>query len=315
MNIIFFGSGNFAVPSLKALLKAGHKVLSVVTQPDRKSGRGLSLGQTPVKLAAEEAGLKVYQPRQINSLEPQEFLKNLKPDLFVVIAYGQILSQQILDIPKVLPINAHASLLPKYRGAAPINWAIIRGENATGITIIRMSQEMDAGDILSQKPVDIKDDDTAVTLEQRLSDSTAVLLADSLELIKNGKYTLTPQDKEEASFAPKLKKQDGLVDWGKSAADIYNLVRGCLGWPGAFTYYRGKVLKVYKALVLKFESSNVRMLPGEIREVSQEGITVAAGQDSGIVIKELQIEGKRIMTAREFIAGHKISAGEILGKK
>ncbi|MCX5703810.1 MAG: methionyl-tRNA formyltransferase, partial [Candidatus Omnitrophica bacterium] len=249
MNIVFFGSDNFAVFPLKALIASGYRISCVVTQPDRRKGRGLAVGPTAVKLAAQGAELKIYQPNEVNSTGAVKFLKALGPDLFVVIAYGQILSQEILDIPKIFSINVHASLLPKYRGAAPINWAIINAETATGITVIKMVKSMDAGAIIQQQKLEIGNDEDSIMLEDKLSKLAAEVLIDSLKSIENNGYKLTPQDEADASLAPKLKKEDGLVIWSKPARQIHNLVRGCLGWPGAFTYYRGKLLKIYKVRV------------------------------------------------------------------
>jgi len=314
MNIIFFGSSDFAAPSLEALLTSGYKISCVVTQPDRRKGRGLNLSGTVIKTIALESGLRIYQPKQINTSEARGLLKKLEPDLFVVIAYGQILSRQILDIPKILAINVHASILPKYRGAAPINWAIINGEKNTGLTIIKMTEKMDAGPIIAQKTMEISDEDTAVTLENRLSEETAELLLDSLKSIAANNYNLKSQDKNMVSLAPKLKKEDGLINWAKPAQNIYNLIRGCLEWPGAFTYYNGKLLKVYKAKVGLRVSRFLSSHPGEIIDVSKEGIAVATGKDN-LSIEELQIEGKRRMKIEEFIRGHKILKGEILGQK
>ena len=314
MDIVFFGSSNFAVPSLKALKTSGHKISCVVTQPDRKKGRGLSVGATLIKQLAEEFNLKTYQPENINIPEAIKFLKGLNPDLFVVIAYGQILSSDILNIPKALSVNLHASLLPKYRGAAPINWAVIKGEKTTGITVMKMAKEMDAGPIIQQKEIEISNLDTSVTLEDKLSPLAAQLLLTTLSSIEDNSYSLIPQDENKVSFSPKLKKEDGRIDWNKPASDIYNLIRGCISWPGAFTYYSDKLLKIYKARVssqvLEFASSN----PGEILEASKEGIAVFTGKGN-IIIEELQIEGKRRMRVEEFIAGHKILPREILGQK
>jgi len=314
MNIIFFGSANFSVPSLKAILTGGHSISSVVTQPDRQKGRGLQIAETAVKKIAKDAGLNIYQPPRVNTDEVIKFLKSLSPDLFVVVAYGQILSQEILDIPKVFSINAHASLLPKYRGAAPINWAIINGDNKTGITIIKMIDKMDAGPIISQETLDISEDDTSVTLEEKLSSLAAQLLLYAIKSIENKDYHLTAQDETKVSLAPKLKKEDGQINWNKSGQDICNLIRGVLPWPGAFTYYNGKLLKIYRARVSsqvrEFASSN----PGEILEASKGGIVVFTGKGN-IIIEELQIEGKKRMDVKEFIAGHKICVGDILGTK
>lgn len=313
MNIIFFGSSNFAVPSLKAILAAKQEVSCVVTQPDRKKGRGLHLEGTVIKAVAQEAGLKIYQPEDINTPLAEKSLKNLNPDLFVVISYGQILSQQILDIPKIFAINTHASLLPKYRGAAPINRSIINGDTQTGITIIKMTKDMDAGPVILQKIVDI-DNDTAISLEDKLSKPAADLVVESLQLIEKNNYRLREQEADKISFAPKLKKEDGLICWDKPAGDIRNLIRGCVTWPGAFSYYRGKLVKIYKAGVARTQGYKDTGLPGEILEVSKEGIIVATGKDN-LVIEELQIEGKRRMSIEEFISGHKIHAGETFSKK
>lgn len=312
MNILFFGSSRFAVHSLKALLSSEHKISCVVTQPDRAKGRGLRLGATEIKKVALEAGLRVYQPPNINLADAIKFLNNFNAELFIVIAYGQILSREVLAIPKILPINIHASLLPKYRGAAPINWALIKGEKKTGVTLIKMTQDLDAGPVIFQRSIDIAETDTAITLEDKLSKLAAELILESLTAIKQNNYRLTPQNKKEATFAPELKKEDGGIGWNKPASDIYNLIRGCTPWPGAFTYYKGKILKVHKAEIIRLPDSEDRQ-SAEVIEVSKEGIFVATG-DGGLLIKELQIEGKRRMKAEEFIAGHKILPGEIFKK-
>ena len=313
MNIVFFGSSKFAAPSLKAILASKHKVVCAVTQPDKPQGRGLHFAGTVIKTIALDSGIKIYQPDNVNDADTAGLLKELKPDLFVVIAYGQILAQKILDVPKIFSINVHASLLPKYRGAAPINWAIIKGEKKTGISIIKMSKEMDAGPIILQKETDINNFDTAITLEEKLS----VLAADSLSAvissIEDNNYNLQPQDERSVSFAPKLKKEDGRIKWEETAQDIYNLIRGCINWPGAFTYYNDKLLKIYKARVFPYERSAGSPLPGTIADISKEGITVVTSKDK-LTIEELQIEGKRRMNAQDFTAGHKICIGQIFGK-
>ncbi|MFA4842664.1 MAG: methionyl-tRNA formyltransferase [Candidatus Omnitrophota bacterium] len=312
MNIVFFGSSRFAVPSLKALVNSPHKILCVVTQPDKKSGRHLRMEVTPVKEFARKSGLEIFSPQSVNSSHAELFLKSLAPDLFIVIAYGQILSSKLLALPKFFSLNAHASLLPKYRGAAPINWSIISGDNETGVSVMKMVEKMDAGPIILQQKCGIAETDTAVTLEEKLSQIAAVLITESLELVGENRYNLTAQDETKVSLAPKLRKEDGLVDWGKSARDIYNLIRGAQAWPGAFTYYKGKLLKIYKARVVS-QGPQAITKPGEIIDVSNIGITAAAGK-SYLTIEELQIEAKRRMSAAEFIAGHKFSAGEIFGK-
>jgi methionyl-tRNA formyltransferase len=228
------------------------------------------------------------------------------------MAYGQILSQGVLDIPKIFSINVHASSLPKYRGAAPINWAIINGEETTGITVMKMTKEMDAGPIIQQAMLDISDSDTAITLEDKLSQIGAQTLSDTLGAIENNNYRLVPQDESKVSFAPKLKKEDGLIDWSKSIQDIYNLIRGCAGWPSAFTYYQGKLLKILKVSVSPTPRTCVFPSCGEIMRVSKEGIVVATGGDN-LIIEELQIEGKKKMKAEDFISGHRIKPGDRLG--
>lgn len=312
MNIVFFGSSDFAVSSLRTLVKDSYNISCVVTQPDRKRGRGMHIEGTSVKQAALEYGLFIHQPQNINSAEQIKFLKSLNPDLFVVISYGQILSQEVLEIPKIFAINTHASILPKYRGAAPINWAIIKGEKTTGITIIKMTEKMDAGPIILQEKAVIEDLDTAITLQEKLSEVAAQLLKKTLKLIENNNYKLTAQDANEVTFAAKLRKEDGLINWKMHARDIYNLIRGCVGWPGAFTYYEGKLLKIYKAGVLDLSDYSDKK-PGEILEVSKKGIIVTCLK-SNLLIHDLQIEGKKIMSAEDFIAGHRVKAGDILGK-
>jgi methionyl-tRNA formyltransferase len=312
MNIIFFGSSHFAVPSLKALAASGHKILCVVTQPDRKRGRGLHLEGTAVKQASLESRLEIYQPKDINGGQAVQFLKKQDADLFIVMAYGQILSQKILDAPKLMAVNAHASLLPRYRGAAPINWTIINGEKESGVTIIRMVKKMDAGPIILQQAMEIRAQDTALTLEDRLSGLAQDLLMEALNRIEKENLCLVLQDEEKASFAPKLKKGQGLINWKQPAEKIHNLIRGCLGWPGAFTHYKGKFLKIYEAKVIRLSGSDVKRRCGEIINISKDGLVIATHRDD-LLIERLQIEGKKVMTASEFIAGHKLRAGEILG--
>ncbi len=314
MNIIFFGSSEFAVPSLRALLVTGHKISCVVTQPDKKKGRGLYFEGTAVKAVAEEFGIDLYQPRDVNTAEAIKFLKSLSADLFIVISYGQILSREILDIPKIFSINIHASVLPQYRGAAPMNWAIIKGEKTTGITIIKMTEKMDAGATIMQKITDITEDDTIITLEDKLSKMAAESLEDCLKRIENNNYKLISQDEDKVSLAPKLKKEDGLINWSKPAQEIHNLIIGVLNWPGAFTYYQGKLLKIYKTRLTRAPDDQTTRAPGQIIQVSKEGIEVGTGEGS-LIIEELQIEGKRRMKVEEFIAGHKILLREILGTK
>lgn len=296
------------MPSLEALVKAGHEVLCVVTQPDRAKGRGLRIEPTAVKKEAKEAGLKVLQPSDINSADAVKFLKSSGADLFVVIAYGQILSPEILNIPRLFSINAHASLLPKYRGAAPVNWAIINDDKESGITVIKMNEKMDAGEMILKDRETILDSDDCISLSKRLAQKAALCIIKAIEIVENNDYTLIEQDETKVAYAPKLRKDNGLIDWGKTAAEINSLVRGCLNWPGAFTYYKGKSLKIYRARVAGGRLQVIAK-PGEIREVSREGITSACGKDC-LLIEELQMEGGKKMSIAEFIAGHKIKVGE-----
>lgn len=307
MKIIFFGSSNFALPSLRALISNKQDICCVVTQPDRKKGRGMHIEGTAVKSVAQSAGLSIYQPEDVNSPESVKYLRKLNADLFIIISYGQILSQQLLDIPKIFPINAHASLLPKYRGAAPMNWTLINGERSTGVTIIKVIKKMDAGPVIMQKEIDTQDDETVVSLEEKLSKLASEAVIESAKMIKENKYRLWQQDEERVTLAPKLKKSDGLINWERPAAEISNLIKGCVVWPGAFTHYRGKLLKIYRAAVFQLPA---KANPGEIARADKHGITVACGKDC-LVIQELQIEGKRKMSVDEFIAGHRICAGEI----
>ena len=313
MKIVFFGSAHFAVSSLEALIKAEHEVVCVVTQPDKKKGRHLQLSGTDLKSKATAAKLKIFQPENIKSKESVKFLKNLDADLFVIVAYGQIFSQEVLDLPKLMPINIHASLLPRYRGAAPINWAIINGDKSSGVTIMFVTHKMDSGPVIMQQELKIEDKDTSVTLEGKLRKCGAELLISALKVISARNYRLVEQDEDKVILAPKLKKEDGLIDWNTFALDIHNQIRGTLPWPGAHTYYRGKMLKIFQADILPI-FSNHKPVPGEVLRVDNLGIIVASGRGF-LAIKELQLEAGKRMSAQSFIIGHKLAAGEILGKK
>ena len=301
------------MPSLGALLTTGHKISCVVTQPDRRKGRGLLNSSTDIKAVALSHNLELYQPKGINSPDALKFLQGLDADLFIVVSFGQILSSSVLALPKIFCVNLHASLLPRYRGAAPVNWAIINGDSYTGITIIRMNERMDSGEIIAQKKAAIEDSDTAITLEDRLAAEGSALLLGCLQSIESKNFKLTVQDEGSPTLAPKLKKEDGLINWQVPAKQAVNLIRGTAGWPGTFTYYRGKLLKIYKGKVHSPQST-VHSLPGEVINVSGEGIEVAMGEGN-LIIEELQIEGGRRMNVKEFIAGHDISVGEALGIK
>lgn len=312
MKIVFFGSAHFAVPALEALIKSKHEVVCVVTQPDKKKGRHLRVVGTDVKSTAVAAKLKIFQPENIKTKESIKFLKSLDADLFVIVAYGQIFSQEVLDIPKIMPINIHASLLPRYRGAAPINWAIINGDKKSGVTIMYVTLKMDSGPVILQKEIKIEDKDTSVSLEEKLRACGAALLLEALKSIDNRDYHLVEQDEEKVILAPKLQKQDGWINWNTPAGDIHNQVKGVLPWPGAFTNYRGKTLKIFQADVLPL-FPNHKPVPGEVVRADKHEIVVAAARGF-LAIKEMQLEGGRRMPAQSFIIGHKLVAGEILGK-
>ncbi|MDP8230844.1 MAG: methionyl-tRNA formyltransferase [Candidatus Gorgyraea atricola] len=292
MKIVFFGSSEFAVPVLEGL-----DVALVVTQPDRKKGRSQKISSTAVKIKADELKIKTFQSEDVNSKESIEYLKGLGADLFIVVSFGQILSRELLDVPKLYALNVHASLLPKYRGAAPINWAIANAEKETGITIIKMNEKMDEGDIVLKEAVSINKDEDATQLSKKLSKKGAEVLLKCL----GSSIDFEKQDSSKATYAPKLKKEDGLIDWNWSAEKIYNRIRAFVPWPGCFTHLDKKILKIYKASV-RSESSDKK--PGTILEITKEYISVGTGK--GILnIKELQLESKRRMNVEEFIAGHK----------
>jgi len=312
MKLVFFGSSHFAVVSLRALIKSKHEVACVVTQPDKQRGRHLHMAGTDVKSIALDAKLKIFQPENIKTKESVKFLKNIDADVFVIVAYGQIFSQEVLDIPKIMPINIHASLLPRYRGAAPINWAIINGEKKSGITIIYVTFKTDSGPIIMQEEIKIEDQDTSVSLEEKLRNCGANLLIEALISIDNRDYRLVDQEEEKVIYAPKLKKEIGLIDWSTPAVNIHNQVRGVLPWPGAFTSYRGKMLKIFHAEVFPI-FPNHRPCPGEVVRADKHGIVVACGRGF-LKCDELQLEGGKRMSAQNFIIGHKLAAGEILGE-
>ena len=309
MNLVFFGSSQFAVPALKALITSGHNISCVVTQPDRHKGRGLHLEGTIIKSVAIESNLNVFQPESINAKESLTYLRQFNTDLFVVISYGQILSGNVLSIPKTFSINAHASLLPKYRGAAPINWVIINGEKSTGVTIIKLVKKMDAGPVMLQDKIKINETDTCVSLGNSLANLAAKLVIESVSLIEKNNFKLFPQNESEATLFPKLKKGDGLIDWRKKADDINALIRGLYNWPSAYTFYKNKMLKIFSASVNIHTNSKVKVMPGEILNVTKENITIATSAGE-LIISEVQFEGKKRMRVREFIAGHKICVGE-----
>ncbi|OIO79158.1 MAG: methionyl-tRNA formyltransferase [Candidatus Omnitrophica bacterium CG_4_8_14_3_um_filter_43_15] len=311
MNIVFFGTSQFAVPSLEALHKSKHKVLAVVTQPDRKKGRLLQLSAPAVKEAAVRLNLNVLQPVDLGSPEFIENLKSFKADLFVVVSYGNILKKQVLDIPKLFCINLHGSVLPKYRGAAPINWAIINGDETSGVTVMKMNEKMDEGDIILKNKVTIMAYDTAESLSGRLAASGAVLLIKVIEKIEKNTVKFEKQDNSKATYAPKLKKEDGLIDWNKDAVRVDSHIRGMQPWPGAYTYLNNRLIKVCKASIYTKTLSGI---PGEVVGIEKDGLLIAT-RSGAIVIEELQPESSRRMDVDAFAAGYRVKTGNILGSR
>lgn len=303
------GSPEFAIPSLKVLYDSGEKIEAIITQPDRKQGRGLTLTAPPVKIEAERMGIPVYQPERIKETVFVDFIRSISPDIIVVVAYGQILSEDILKTPKYGCINLHGSLLPKYRGAAPIHWAIINGEKRTGVTTILMDEGMDTGDILLQEEIEIDPEDTAGTLSKKLSTKGAGVLLKTVRNLKD--IRPRKQDHSSATYAPLLKKEDGRIDWGKSAEEIRNQVRGMNPWPGAFTLLEGRLLKVWDVIVEKGQGLPIEK-PGRIIQAGGEGILVSTGKGS-LFIRELQLEGRPRTTCKAFLQGHRIKEGTVLG--
>lgn len=307
MKILFMGTPEFAVASLRALIGSDHDVCCVISQPDRPRGRGRKLEPTPVKKLALKHSIEVLQPEKIRTSESISMIGSFKPDMICVAAYGKIIPPEILEIPLMGCVNVHASLLPKYRGAAPVNWAIINGEKKTGITTMLMDEGMDTGDILLKKETGIGEDETASEVLQRLSEIGAGLLLDTISGLEKGSITPVKQDDEQASYAPLLKKEHGVIDWRQPAYRIKNLVRGLQPWPGTFTKLNGKTLKIHRVAI-----SNQTGKPGEILISYGDNLTVAAGEGSVRII-ELQPEGGRRMQTSDFLRGRDISPGTKLG--
>lgn len=317
MNIIFWGSDDFALEHLKALFKSKHRVLACVTSADKPKGRGLNISYSPIKELAQENGVPIFQPRFLDASFVDQ-LKSLNSDLFIVIAYGKILTLDILRIPSLCAMNVHASLLPRYRGAAPINWAIIRGEKQTGLSIIKMNAGLDSGEIIDQFKIDIDPQETAGTLKMKMTQIGPQFLLKTIDSLGRNAYTLKVQDETEVTLAPKLTKELGHIDWNKEALDIHRLARGLLPWPSAYTFYKGKLLKILSTEVA-FE--NFSQAPptadrfpkgtgqeGEVIKISKEGFIIATGSQ-GILIKEVHLEASKPMAAWQFVQGHGLELG------
>lgn len=310
MKIVFMGTPEFAVAPLKALCEDGHEISLVVTQPDKPKGRGHKLLPPEVKVFAESRDIPVYQPKSMKTDEAFERLRAENAELFVVVAYGKILPQRILDIPRYGSINIHTSLLPKYRGAAPIQWSIINGETKTGVTTMRMDDGIDTGDMLVVKPVDIDFSDTGETLHDKLAEAGVEAIRETIRQLEAG--ALRPQKQNDAlsCYAPMISKETGILDFNKDALSLYNLIRALNSYPYASTVYKGQRFKVIRALPVH---ESYRGKAGEILTVTKDGILVKCGEGA-LLICEVQFEGKKKMPVSEFIKGNKIETGVVLGE-
>jgi methionyl-tRNA formyltransferase len=303
LRAVFMGTPAFAVPSLRALIEAGYDVAGVLSQPDRPAGRGGKLAAPPVKQAALELGLEVYQPESAKTNEVYAYLQGKNPDVIVVVGYGQIISQRVIDLPRLGCVNVHSSLLPRLRGAAPINWAIARGDKKTGVSTMRIIRKLDAGDVLGVKETLIGDDEYAPELAERLARMGAEFLIETLQRLEKGGITPQPQDEAESTYAPIMKREDGLIDWNLSAQEIYNRVRGFSPWPGAYTFFRGKRFHIHRAVTAPGKAA-----PGTL---AVEGAALKVGCSDGMLqALEVQLEGKRAMAAEDFVNGYRPVTGE-----
>ncbi len=316
MTLVFCGTPAFAVPTLEKLVKTGQSVPLAVTQPDRPRGRGMEVSVSSVKEAATRLGIPVLQPPTIkNNAAFREQLAAIRPDAIIVVGYGRIIPQWMIDLPRLGNLNLHASLLPKYRGAAPIQWAIARGESVTGVTTMRIDAGLDTGDILMQREIPIAREETAETLSSKLADMGADLMLETLRGLEAAQLRATPQDNSQATFAPILTREDGRMDFTRSAEELYDRLRGFQPWPGAFTSFKGKMLRVHRAQPLHDALS---FGPGEIA-VERSRLFVGCGKgkehiDTMLELIEVQLEGKRPMSAQEFINGYRPKSGDHLGQ-
>ncbi|WP_418750347.1 methionyl-tRNA formyltransferase [Frisingicoccus sp.] len=309
MRVVFMGTPDFSVPTLEKIIEAGHEVIGVVTQPDKAKGRGKNVSYPPVKEKALEHGLTVYQPKRAREPEFIEQMQALAPDVMVVVAFGQILPKAILDIPKYGCVNVHASLLPRYRGAAPIQWAVIRGEAVSGVTTMQMDVGLDTGDMLLKAEVPLEADETGGSLHDKLSTLGGELLIETLKGLEAGTIQPEKQDDSQAGeYARMLDKALGKIDFSMAAAEIERLIRGLSPWPSAYTAYKGKTMKIWRAEV----SEGNEGVPGQIISVDKKGFTVMTG-DKALHVLELQMEGKKRMDAGAFLRGCHMAEGEMLG--
>lgn len=301
-SLVFMGTPEFAVPSLKALFEAGHEIKFVITQPDKPKGRGHVMAAPPVKEFALSKGLRVLQPTRLRDENFIAELRRARPEFLIVVAYGKILTEEVLAVPSIAPINLHASLLPKYRGAAPIPWAIINGEKETGVTTMIITKELDSGDVLLTERVAITDDDTAESLSRKLSAIGAELLVRTIDGMLKGTVRPTPQ-KGEPTYVPQIKKSDGRINWSKTAKELFNFVRGMYPWPGAYTEIDGEIVTLIKTRPLQGTGKG-----GQIERITKDSIIVGT-KDGLLEILELKPSGRRAMSAGEFLRGRAITPG------
>ncbi|MCH5250286.1 MAG: methionyl-tRNA formyltransferase [Lachnospiraceae bacterium] len=311
MKIIYMGTPEFAVGALEALIDAGHQIVLVVTQPDKPKGRGKEMQFTPVKECALRNDIPVFQPVKIKTPEAVEKLREYEADIFVVAAFGQILSEEILNMPKYGCVNIHASLLPKYRGAGPIQWVILNGEKVTGITIMQMDKGIDNGDILLQSTVEIDEKDTGDSLHDKLAEEGAKLIVEAISKIEKGEIVPVKQNDEESCYAKMLQKSMGEVDWNKSAVEIERMVRGLNSWPGTYTHYNGKTLKIWASEVSDKENGLPDAVLGTVTSVEKDAFYVRTGEND-LRITQVQLEGKKRLPVKEFLLGVKLKAGDRL---
>lgn len=329
MKVIFMGTPDFSVGTLNALIEAGHEVTLAVTQPDKPKGRGKTMQFPPVKEAALAHGIEVYQPRRVREEACIQRLRKYEADIIVVVAFGQILPKEILEMPRHGCINVHASLLPKYRGAAPIQWAVINGEQVTGVTVMRMDEGLDTGDMILKEEVRLAAEETGGSLFERLAQTGAELCLRALTAIEDGTATYTPQDHDMATHTTIIKKQLGEIDWKKPAQELERLIRGLNPWPSAYTYLNGKTLKIWKAAVegqpgneradrpeagQEQTEASAKMEPGSVAQVTKDSLTVQTGQGN-LRLLEVQLEGKKRMTIDAFLRGFTVDKGCKFGKE
>lgn len=308
MRILFMGTPQFAVPCLEALIASPHTVVGAVTQPDKPVGRGHKLTPPPVKKCAEEHGIEVFQPETLKDFAFREQLEALMPDLIIVVAYGKILPEYILNFPRYGCINMHASLLPKYRGAGPIQWAVVNGEKKTGITSMQMEKGLDTGDMLLKCETEIGEYETADELHDRLMVMGAELMSETIKRLEEGTLTPEKQNDAESSYAPMISRETARIDWSKSAKEIICLICGMNSWPVAHTLYMGETMKIYRAV----SGSKAKGTVGEILAADEKGICVLCGDGNTVVITDVQFTGSKQMKVRDYLNGHRIQVGEVL---